>query len=95
MLRHSPAGKVVRRGHGNLTKVRAEPNRDHVLLDHLADPDGSVVTARHNIHDLVIQRDVQNDIRIHLSERSKDGPYVQLHGASEAVNTHRADGLLA
>jgi len=78
MFGRAASCEIVRRGHGNLTQLRTEFDRDHILLDDLADADRGVVAAGHDVHDFIIQRDVEDDVRVLIVKRSQQRPQEQL-----------------
>jgi hypothetical protein len=90
MIGGAAPGEIVRRGDDDLTQIWTELDGDHILLDDLADADRSIVAAGHEIHDLIVQRDVEHDIGVRVMERSQVGPQEQLRGGPEAVNPNDA-----
>jgi len=90
MLGRAAPGEIVRRGDGDLTQVRTEFDGDHILLDNLTDADGGVIAAGHDIHDLIIQRDVEHDVGVRVMKGSQEGPQEQVRGRPKAVNANDA-----
>jgi hypothetical protein len=85
MFGRTASCEIVRRGDSNLTQVRAEFDRDHILLDDLADADRRVIAAGDDIHDFIVQRNVEYDVGVSVMKGSQQRPQEQLRGRSEAV----------
>ena len=90
MSRRAAPGEIVRRGDRDLTQVRTESDGDHVLLDDFADADRGVIAARHDIHDLVVQRQVEHDVGVRVMKGSQQRPQAQVRGRPEAMNANDA-----
>ena len=63
MIRRAMAGDVIRSGHRHLPQLSAQRNRDHILGDHLADPYGEIEACGDGILQVVVERNVQLDLR--------------------------------
>ena len=90
MLWRAASGQIVRRGNRDLTQVRTEFDGDHVLLDDFADADCGVIAARHDIHDLIVQREIEYDLGVCLMKESQERSQVQVRGRPEAMNANDA-----
>jgi hypothetical protein len=90
MSRRAASGKIVRRGDRDLTQVRTEFDGDHILLDDFADADRGVIAARHDIHDLIVQREVEHDVGVRVMKGSQQRPQAQLRGRPEAMDANDA-----
>ena len=90
MLGRATLGEIVRRGDGDRTQVRTEFDGDHVLLDDLADADSDVVAAGHDIHNLIVQRDVEHDIGVGIMKGAQERPQEKVRRRTEAVNANDA-----
>ena len=90
MPRRAASGKIVRRGDRDLAQVRTESDGDHVLLDDFADADRGVIAARHDIHDLIVEREVEYDVGVRLMKGSQQRPQAQVRGRPEAMNANDA-----
>jgi len=59
-------GEIVGRGDSDLAQVGTEFDRDHILLNDLADADRRVVTASHDIDDFVVESDIEHDVWVRI-----------------------------
>ncbi len=57
-------GEIVGRGHGHQPPVRSDPDRNHILLDALAQPNASVKTFLNYIAEGAVQDQLDGDVRI-------------------------------
>src|SRR5581483_1507123 len=56
-------GQILRRGHRDLPQIGTELHGNHVTLDHFTDPDRRIVISGHEVHDFIVQGDIEHDIR--------------------------------
>ena len=63
---------IRRRANRELALVARDGHRDHVLLDHFAEPDAGIVSLGDDIEFLVGHGDVDLDLRIGLGKRRQE-----------------------
>jgi hypothetical protein len=61
--RRSASSEVFGGRDCNLAKFRTNPDCNQIALYYLAHADSSIEPACHDIHDLIVMRDVEHDLR--------------------------------
>lgn len=94
-LRGGTIGKVGRGSHDCHPDVRANPDRNHVLLHLFAHADTGVEALCDNVGETFIDMDLNRDVGIILQQFRQYGPQDSLGGMPERGDADRACRLVA
>jgi hypothetical protein len=95
MLRLLVAGEIRRRTDDHQAQVAGDRNRDHVAVDHLAEPDPRVVSLGNHVDRLIADEQLEMNARVRLEEARQQRPAEEAARRAGDVDAEVATRLAA